>query len=291
MAQSFLLISYFVYVYLQDKNVIDTKLSVTSQQISDEQSNRLSNIKYVVDQVNTVNSDIATQFSASNTSIFKSLSSENIAITSNLNLQNSQYSGLNTRFSGLQSQVGSNTANITQMNAGFGNYITFGNPNGINGYNLLNLPSSPVTNMNLMSQVNLLMGMTAKNLNPVGGSNVNFCYGPDNKNCSSFPNADGDTVISAAPISSAGFTKDRVNNVVLNAPTKINGPLQLCNRDGNVCFGMETDNNGILIIENKQGITKGKLEIDMNELQMITDVANATAAEAAAQQSGSNIPV
>ena len=45
-----------------------------------EEANRLSNIKYVVDQVNTVNSDISTQFSSSNSAIFKSLSDENTEI-------------------------------------------------------------------------------------------------------------------------------------------------------------------------------------------------------------------
>ena len=193
------IISYFVYVYLQDADIIEGKITSANKKIKDEQSNRVSNIKYVVDQVNTVNKDIAKEVTDNNASLLKSLNIQNSAITTNRELHNKQYSGLNTSVTSIQSNVGKNSSNINNIVTGFGQYITFGGLTGTNGYNLLNLPSSPPADINLMSKVNLLMGMTAKNLSPVSGSNINFCYGPDTKYCSSFPNKNGDTVITAAP--------------------------------------------------------------------------------------------
>ena len=265
-------VSYFVYVYLQDKDALTAQINSTNVQLANEQSNRLSNIKYVVDQVNTVNSDISTQFSSSNSAIFKSLSDENTEITANLNKHNTEFSGLNKSITGLQSNVSTNTNNISSMTAGFGNYITFGNPQGTNAYNLLNLPSSPPANMNLMTHVNMLMGMTAQNLSPVGGSNINFCYGPDNKNCTSFPNEKGDTVISAAPKDTAGFKEGRDNNIVLNGSTKINGitqingPLLLCDTNGSSCSYIGKGFGGDLWIESDIA-GNGKTIINSHKLQ------------------------
>ena len=227
-------IGYFVYMYIQDKNAIEAQINSTSTQLqnklNNEQSNRLSNIKYVVDQVNSVNRDISTKFSASNTQFLNSINEGQKQITANLSLQQKQHTQMSNQVTGLQSNT--NTNNISMLNAGFGNYITLGNPSGTNSYNLLNLPGSPPPNMNIMKQVNLLMGLTAHNLSPAGGSNINFCYGPGNTHCTSFPNSDGDTVISAAPTSedknnTYSFTQGRTNKIVLNGPTNINGETNI----------------------------------------------------------------
>ena len=125
------IISYCVYVYLQDKENITAKINSTNinlnKKIKNEQSNRLSNVKYVVDQVNRVNSDISTQFSSSNATIFKSLSTQGTAISSNLDIQNKQYSGLNTSIQGLQSNVTNDNNNINKIVTGFGQLSV---PNG-----------------------------------------------------------------------------------------------------------------------------------------------------------------
>ena len=132
-------ISYFVYVYLQDKDSLTAQINSTNITVANEQSNRLSNIKYVVDQVNTVNSDIATQFS------------------SNLNIHNTKFTGLNKSVTRLQSNVNTNTQNINSINTGFGQYIKFGNPQETNGYNLLNLPSSSPTSGSIPSLADTIM--------------------------------------------------------------------------------------------------------------------------------------
>ena len=250
------LISYFVYVYIQDKNEIDSHLSNTYLQLQEEETNRVSNIKYVVDQVNTVNSDIAKQFATSNSMFQSSINSKQAQITANLGQQQVQYTNLSNVTTGLNTSTNRNTSNIDSIVTGFGKYMNFGNPFGNNSYNLLNLPSSPPANLNLMAQVNLLMGLTAQNLSPVGGSNINFCYGPGNKNCSSFPNSDGDTVISAAPKNTSGFTKDRTNEIVLQGDTKVNGTLnantiKLCNnKTPQVCKTLTVNDSGNLVVDN-----------------------------------------
>ena len=258
-------IIYFVYVYTEDKNTIDMQLSATSQQINDEQVNRLSNIKYVVDQVNSVNSDIAKQFASSNAVMLKSIGNEQRKINTNIALQQNNYKTLTNSIGRIQSNIIGNSSNIDKINymvAGFGNYITYGQPSGTNSYNLMNLPSSPPANMNLMTQVNLLMGMTARNLSPSGSSNINFCYGPDSRTCTSFPNAAGDTVISAARTDEDGFQKGRINSIRLNGPTVTNNltvqSIRICDNvdDALSCATLSADNNGNLIVNNKKLLYK-----------------------------------
>ena len=241
------------------------QLSATSQQINDEQVNRLSNIKYVVDQVNSVNSDIAKQFASSNAVMLKSIGNEQRKINTNIALQQNNYKTLTNSIGRIQSNIIGNSSNIDKINymvAGFGNYITYGQPSGTNSYNLMNLPSSPPANMNLMTQVNLLMGMTARNLSPSGSSNINFCYGPDSRTCTSFPNAAGDTVISAARTDEDGFQKGRINSIRLNGPTVTNNlTVQSIRIFDNVddalsCATLSADNNGNLIVNNKKLLYK-----------------------------------
>lgn len=245
-------IIYFVYTYYQDKDSIESKItsaiSTTNKKISNEQLDRLANIKYVVDQVNNVNSDISTQFTSSNVSFQKSIKEEQARITSNLALQTDNDKKLFSSYSNIDSNVDINTLDIKNMNAGFGNYITFGNPSGINSYNLLNLPSSPPANMNLMKQVNLVMGLTAQDLEK---NNINLCYGPGATNCTSFPNSEGNTVI-AAP------TKNKLNNpgiIELNAGTTINGSFKLCNKDKkDVCVTMTIQDDGKIKAVDKDNV-------------------------------------
>jgi hypothetical protein len=245
-------IIYFVYTYLQDKDSIELQISkaisTSTTKINNEQADRLANIKYVVDQVNNVNSDIATKFTSSNVEFRKSINSEQVAITSNLALQNANYNTLLSDFNSVDSNVNINTNNINHMNAGFGNYITFGNPAGTNSYNLLNLPSSPPANMNLMKQVNLVMGLTAQNLNSGIGSNISLCYGPGATNCTSFPDSDGNTVI-AAPLPNSSKAPGFSGIIKLNASTTINGPLKICNKENNsVCASLTVDGSGNVLI-------------------------------------------
>jgi len=263
------IIIYFVYVYLRDKENIESQISdvmsTSSKNIKNEKTDRLSNIKYVVDQVNNVNSDISTQFTSSNVLFKKSIDEEKARITSNLALQNENDKKLFGSVSNVESNVSIHTKNINDMNAGFGNYITFGNPAGTNSYNLLNLPSSPPPNMNLMKQVNLVMGLTAQNLNSGIGSNISFCYGPGATNCTSFPDSDGNTVI-AAPLPNSSKAQGFSGIIKLNASTTINGPLKICNQQNNdVCASITVDTTGnVLISDNSTSFNNKVLNFNDN---------------------------
>ena len=262
---------YFVYTYSQDKDSIESQISAaistSTKKINNEKSDRLSNIKYVVDQVNSVNSDISTQFTSSNVSFQKSIKEEQAKIIANLALQNTNDKTLFGNYSNVESNVNLNTQDISHMNAGFGNYITFGNPAGTNSYNLLNLPSSPPANMNLMKQVNLVMGLTAQNLNSGIGSNISFCYGPGATNCTSFPDSDGNTVI-AAPLPNSSKAPGFSGIIKLDASTTINGPLKICNKDKkDVCASITVDTSGnVLISDNSTSFNNKVLNFSDNSI-------------------------
>ena len=264
------ILAYFAYVYMQDKTALTNAINNTENQLNVEQSNRLSSIQYVVDQVNTVNGEIATSFSTSNAILQQSIGTENSQIMANINAQNAKTLQFG---SNLTSFSTSNLNKQAAMNAGFGQYITFGSGINPNAYNLFNLPASPTNpNLNLMTQVNLMMGMTANNLSPVG-SNVQFCFGPDNKTCSSFPDTNGDITINAAPTDTTGkngWSNGRSNAINLKGPTNISGSTTI---NGATTITGNTNNIGNLNITGSTGASATGYT-DANKVGAATNALN-----------------
>jgi hypothetical protein len=166
---------YFVYDYVQYKKNLESELEDTKKnivstktEIANEKKTRLGNIKHVVDQVNETNLDIYNTFSSN--------AIETRGITDALtDTQNKMLTGLNSviRFSNATVGAGASpTVNITE------------------------LPGAPTVNMELLKQVNVLNGMTFKELSTT--KNVKFCGLASDANtpprCMEFPNTDGKTV-------------------------------------------------------------------------------------------------
>jgi len=200
------LIGVLVYVlrdyYLhKEENAAD--LDTTKRSLQTEKTDRLGNLKYVVDQVNTVNEDIYNTFT-------KSTSQQ----SSNLSTLNTQYS--NT-LSGLDAFVRfSSNEPVMQSTGG-----AFSPPPP--SFSILNLPGAPGANAELMRHTSFMGGMTARDLAPGGGRTAaRFCAPPSAPGvapkCLEFPSADGHTYLT--PLVDG-------KGIQLDGPTAVIGGLSL----------------------------------------------------------------
>ena len=166
---------YFAYDYVKYKASLEDQLATTQKNIQanqsalvDEQKKRLSNMKYVVDQVNTTNEDIYNTFTSNVT--------DTRTATTALNEQQAKIlNGLGSmmRFSTGASLPGGTACNI----------------------DLLALPGSPTANMELMRRVTTVNGMDFNQLKKE--TNVKFCgqsLNGANARCIELPRTDGKTV-------------------------------------------------------------------------------------------------
>ena len=175
----YLSIDYFKF---KDKTNLD--IVTADSAITQETSDRLSNLKYVVDQVNAVNYDISS------------------TISSNLDDTNKQLGKLSTQ----QATLEGNLNHVFSFSSNIGS-------TGDNSYNFLNLPSSSNPNLNLMSHVSMLGGMTINQLNNGADPNhqVSMCF-DNGKNCIQIPDTNGNTFLTAQ----AG------KNITMGAPVVLN---------------------------------------------------------------------
>jgi hypothetical protein len=183
---------YFTYDYLQYKKSLDTQLEtaqkdivVTKDAVTKEEKARLSNMKYIVDQVNTTNLDIYNTF------------------TSNIDDTRKVTDGLTGSqkkiLLGVDSLLRFSTAPIAPNTT----------PTVID---LMSLPGSTGVNIDLLKHVTAINGMTFKELSETNG--VKFCgvtKSGVSTRCMEFPNKDGNTVftnlVENKPIIMAGDTE------------------------------------------------------------------------------------
>ena len=196
---------YFATDYFKFKKTVDTEITAADKAIVTETSNRLSNLKYVVDQVNTVNADISNTF------------------TSNMNKMNNRVGLVENK----------NTAILGSMNKSFG-FTSNLNGTGVS-IDFLNLPSSPVPNMNLLSHVTMMSGMNINGLNNAADPNhsMNLCF--DANNCIQLPNATGNTF----------FTAQANKLVEMGADVQFDKTAKYMNGFGNVGGQIYGLNNGV----------------------------------------------
>lgn len=142
---------YLMIEFNKHRLEISTTIQSTQTALDEEKNTRLSNLKYVVDQVNTVNDEIFSEYT-SNLTPLKSLMDtyqRNISFSSN--------------------------------------------------------------QVNLMTDVTTVMGLTAKDLSTTGNI-VQFCSKDDATRCIRFPNSNGDTELIAL---------DPTKRVVVNSPLAV----------------------------------------------------------------------
>lgn len=193
---------YFAYDYMKHKKDLEDELTITKKNIASNQSSieletktRVGNIKYVVDQVNTTNLDIYNTFSSN--------AVKNKEITDNLAFsQSNLLTGLNSVMRFSTATVSGGTAPSIQIT---------------------DLPGAPTVNMELLKQVNVLNGMTFKELSST--KNVKFCglANGATPRCMEFPNSAGDTVLRNLELD---------KKLVLDANTQFTSNILLANTEG-----------------------------------------------------------
>ena len=171
---------YFVYDYLDYKNKTTSDINTANSAITAEGKERLGNLAYVVNQVNTVNDDI-----------YGTLTSNIVFTNSNVDIQTKKTDNLVNSFSKV---------------------MTFNTIGSTPSISLFDLPGTPGNiNMNLLKHVTATMGLTASNLTP--GAPAEFCSATG---CVKFPDSSGNTFL--GPLTTGGQVvldgAVRVNNGV-----------------------------------------------------------------------------
>lgn len=195
---------FFIYDYSKYKKDLDDKLVATEKSIvanqgaiTTESKARLSNMKYVVDQINDTNLDIYNTFTSN--------VEDNKALTNALSDKQ------------------------TKILAGIDSFLRFStapaSPNVTAGkLDLLSLPGAPTANIDLIKHVTALNGMTFKELS--SANNVKLCgisaEGVAPK-CIELPNKDGNTVLT-------NLVDGRP--MLLDADTQFTSNITLANANG-----------------------------------------------------------
>ena len=195
----------------KDLATVDTKVKVNETKIVDESTNRLGNIKYVVDQVNDVNDSIWNTYNAmasSNQVAINSLASSNVALRG----------GIDAYF-----RTSAPTDSTQQKR-------------------IWELTSAVDPRLDIIGNVTLTGGMTAMDLKPPasGGTvkavQARFCGTNKGAPCISFPDDQGDTYLTA-------FTTGK--SIILDSPVNVKGDMTLTGADGVTTARKITSANGI----------------------------------------------
>lgn len=150
--------------YTDHKNEVAKKFTTAEAKLSTEREDRLGNINYVVDKVNTVNSAIFADF------------------TSNVDTQTKAHDALASSFNNLAGSLNGLMRFNTSSNLG-------GSPAYVP---LLNLPGVGVVDIELMKHVTAMSGLTVKGM--MTTSNVEIC---NSNQCIKFPDSKGDTYLTS----------------------------------------------------------------------------------------------
>lgn len=204
---------FFLYDYFKHKDENANDFRETGKKIDAEKTDRLSNLKYVVDQVNVVNTDIFN------------------TMTSNVD------------------RLDMNTSNVQKMHTSYvdqvGSYMRF-SCNLIPGapsVSLSNLPGTGAPNLELIQHVTAMMGMTVHDLTGEGKQRVELCN-PDKSKCIKIPDEYGNVHVTT--LSDGG-------RVVVDSPLQANNALHLVNTnvaDRNL-VKLSTDGSSMFLQGNK----------------------------------------
>lgn len=186
----------------------DQGLSELNTGLTNEEQNRMANLKYVVDQVNTVNKDIYN------------------TISSNVQLQQDEITGVQTK-----------------LTTGFGNldrFFMIGSnvsvgpaPASAANMRIFDLPGSiPSPDLQLINHVSTISGVSIRDINTTDPSKrFEVC---DPTKCIKIPDENGNTYLT-------GFGN---GNIVLDAPTTFHGPATM---DSPLWFSSGSTSNGRIV--------------------------------------------
>jgi|APGre2960657373_1045057.scaffolds.fasta_scaffold13513_2 hypothetical protein len=209
------LIGVLVYVlrdYYVHKESNASDFSKATSDIASERTDRLGNLKYIVDQVNTVNDDIYA-------TLAKSAADSSSNVTTLTGSQGRLVSGLDSfvRFTSNESVFvgadGVTTLGGQQVPGAFG----AGAPSP--SFSIMNLPGTSGASPQLIQHTSFMSGMTARDLRAGSAATAKFCApGPTGfgSRCIQFPNSDGDTYLT---------TLENGKSIVLDGPVKVTNEL------------------------------------------------------------------
>jgi len=266
----YVLIDYSSHKTTMDKRVSETEVSgkANAASITDEKAARLSNVKYVVGQVNEVNEDI-------------------------YNTWSSNIGSLRSNTAALGSNVARSDASMTAMMRGIDTFFKFGTTGSATPSSLYSVDATVLNpDLQLIKHVTALGGLNANNLtNATVNERVKLCgvaAAGAAAPCIELPNAAGDTyftslvpnrgIIMGAPV-------DFKSAITLSAPTTAtltptSGNISL---DGAVGIGSSAAPAATLHVfpqATKAPLSAGALRVDANNNVVIAANGSAGAASA-----------
>ena len=212
------IIIYFIKDYVEYKSQINTQFSVTESKVNAEKLDRLANLRYVVDQVNTVNDDIAS-------TLDKETTNQNTLAQELDNSQKNYLNGLNSAF---------------KFKDNSGNQIS-----------LTDLPGSVRPNTEVLTNIIATMGLTAKDLEPTGNK-VKLCSKKDPSKCIQFPDNNGNTYLT--DIDNGAVVIDGTNGTVIKNGINLTGGLNINAAAGTPSGQITPGPNQMVLKSSKIGI-------------------------------------
>ena len=208
---------YIVRDYYVHKESNAADFGKTASDISAERTDRLGNLKYVVDQVNTVNDDIYA-------TLAKSAADNTSNVTTLTGSQGRLVSGLDSfvRFTSNESVFAGGAGGAQMLGGAQAGAFGMGSPSP--SFSIMNLPGTSGASPQLIQHTSFLSGLTARDLRAgasggAGGVNAQFCApatAGGAPRCIQFPNANGDTYLT--PLADG-------KSIMLDGPVQARGRL------------------------------------------------------------------
>lgn len=249
------IVIYFIKDYVEYKSQINTQFSVTESKVNAEKLDRLSNLRYVVDQVNTVNDDIASTLDKETTN--------QTTLASELDASQKNYlAGLNSAF---------------KFRDNSGKQIS-----------LTDLPGSVQPNTEVLTNIIATMGLTAKDLEP-NGNKVKLCSKKDPSKCIQFPDNNGNTYLT--DMDNGSVIIDGTKGAIINNGINLTGGLNINSATGTPSGAITPGPNQMVLKSAKIGVGKFTSSAPNATLHVIPDNTNDNVLQLAASSGQQMITV
>lgn len=198
------IVTYLVIDMNRQKQELAAKLNSTNAALQSEKSDRISNVKYVVDQVNEVNDDI-----------YKSVNTTLQEDKQKINALNTSHSDLTTSLNAfMAASPTSTTASISTASTPITEYKEVVNPD-----------------LRLLKRVSMANGMTIGGVDYNSGpvNDVKICSKVDPSNCLRIPDANGNTLLTSVIPGKSIVLKGNVgiNTDKAVVPLQVNGDVSI----------------------------------------------------------------
>ena len=201
-----------IYFYMDfDKHKIDNKTDFkkVDTDLLTEKKDRLSNLSFVIDQVNAVNKNIKNTYDNANNVQDKQLTQYG----SNISVINTSLTGMGTSMAMFNASLNGINTKVSSIETGFGSLLDIKSGNSNIPLSGLSGVASP--NIDLIKNINVLSGMTIKDVQLT--KQFKICGGVPER-CVAFPDAQGNTYLT-------GFGANA--SLILDAPTEAKEDLIL----------------------------------------------------------------